>query len=412
MVLLVGALGGGSIAAADAPGGNGTGSPTNGPKSNVTVNGKLSDAAGSATMGSAVMNCVQTSVSGLSGSFTLNETVDVGSTFVVYLVPNNGSNANPPDNVSANYAQVTIGAGDNTSGTVVPFSISITSPFTVSSGGILIVFAVNSDGTVISSSKSNSLNCTEATATPTASPTPTATATATAPPTATPAVPSITTNAVATALVGQAFHDTATLSGGDNPTGTISFTLYGPSDSASCTTNDTIGTVHVTVNGDGIYQSPDMTVGAAGTYWWIARYNPAVGSNNVSVRNSCGDTAEMTVVSPAATATPTVAPSSTPTEAPSATPTEPVSTPTLPPTGGSPTPTVAPASGSPSATPTGAPVVLPASGSPSPTLPNTALSLPGSGNSGQGPILPLVLLAMGGLAFGIMLLKPTPVRQR
>jgi hypothetical protein len=240
-----------------------------------------------------------------------------------------------------------------------------------------------------------------------ATPTPTEKPTPTEEPTPTPGVPTIDTEAVEKAVVGQPFHDVAKLHGGDEPAGTISFTLYGPSASPSCTVADTIGTVHVTVNGDGTYQSPDMTVTQPGTYWWIARYNPASDSNNVSVRNTCGDDEEVTVVSAAATPTPTeIAPTATPTEAPTATPTE---APT-------PTPTVAPASGSPTATPTGTPNVLPASGSPTHTpghtLPNTATSLPGNGNSGQGPALPLALLAMGGLAFGLMFLKPTAVPER
>lgn len=239
------------------------------------------------------------------------------------------------------------------------------------------------------------LDC--ATPTPTEAPT----ATPTEAPTPTPGVPSIDTEAVEKVIVGQPFHDTAKLHGGDDPTGTISFTLYGPSASPSCTVADTIGTVHVTVDGDGTYQSPDMTVQVPGTYWWIARYNPTSDSNNVSVRNTCGDDEELTVVSAAATPTPTeVAPTATPTEAPTEAPTA--------------TPTVAPASGSPTATPTGTPVILPASGSPTPgySLPNTATSLPGGGSSGQGPMLPLALLAMGGLAFGLMLLKPAPARER
>ena len=45
-----------------------------------------------------------------------------------------------------------------------------------------------------------------------------------------PALPAIATVASAGVLAGNAIHDTATLSAGVNPTGTITFNLYGPSD--------------------------------------------------------------------------------------------------------------------------------------------------------------------------------------
>src|SRR3954465_13212234 len=169
-------------AAAVGPGGNGTEQPSGGPKSAVTIDGSASAAENIATMGTAVLSCDGSSATNVSGSFTLNTDVDAGSTIVVYLVPNNGSNANPAANVSKNFAVVAV----EDSGTY-HFSINVTHGFTATQGGILAVFAVNSDGTtVISSSKSNSLNCTEATSTPTATPTETPTATPTETPTETP----------------------------------------------------------------------------------------------------------------------------------------------------------------------------------------------------------------------------------
>ncbi|HEX5465959.1 MAG TPA: hypothetical protein VFW92_04695 [Candidatus Limnocylindrales bacterium] len=184
------ALGGGSIAFAAGPGNNGLGTPNDGSTSAVMVGGSVTAAGGSATMNTnATMSCTSNdSVLGFSGSFTLDKTVDSGSRFVVYLVPNNGSDANPSTNVAANSATVTVSAPDNLSGKTISFSIPITSAFTESSGGILIVFAVNSDSiTAISSSKSNSLNCSEAaTPTPTVAPTPTPTVAPTPTPTVAP----------------------------------------------------------------------------------------------------------------------------------------------------------------------------------------------------------------------------------
>ena len=169
---------------ATGPGNNGMDPTGNGTTSNATVGSSLSAAGDSALMdgsqGGSSLVCDGTTASSASGSFTLSKTLDVGSKITVYLAPNNGSNANPLANVSKNETIVTLGSGDNASGSLIPWTITVTSPFTVTSGGILGVFAVNADytgtlgsGTVISSSKTFSLNCTEATPTPTPTPTPT-----------------------------------------------------------------------------------------------------------------------------------------------------------------------------------------------------------------------------------------------
>jgi hypothetical protein len=102
---------------------------------------------------------------------------------VIYLTPNNGSDASPIGNVENNEVKVDLAGKSDT----VAFSLPVTSPFTATSGGILAVFAKDQDGTVFTS-KSNSLNCTESTPTPTptAEPTPTPTAEPTATPTAEP----------------------------------------------------------------------------------------------------------------------------------------------------------------------------------------------------------------------------------
>jgi hypothetical protein len=71
--------------------------------------------------------------------------------------------------------------------------------------------------------------------------------------------------------------DTATLSGGVNPTGTITFTLYSP-------TNTLLDTETVTVNGNGNYTTPTgftLTPGAmTGTYQWDAVYTSGDSNNN------------------------------------------------------------------------------------------------------------------------------------
>lgn len=163
------------------PGDNGNGWPDGGPKSSATVDGSASDVAAGAKMNPAEMFCQGTSADHFSGSFELLKDFDAGSTIVVYLVANNGSNASPAANVSKNYAVVQV----EDAGTY-HFTLNITAPFTETSGGVLIVFAVNDDGTVISSSKSNSLNCTEAVPTPQPTPTPTPEPTPTPTPEPTP----------------------------------------------------------------------------------------------------------------------------------------------------------------------------------------------------------------------------------
>ena len=186
------------IVLADAPGGNGTEQPSGGPRSNATL-GTAAAAGNSATMNDATMSCAGDSVSSVTGSFDLTKNLDAGSTIVVYLVPNDGSNASPVANVSKNYEVVPV----HLAGTY-PFTITISFGFTTTSGGILAVFAVNSDGsTVISSSKSNSLNCTEAVSTPTPTASPTQGITPTPTPTASPtegitATPTPTPTATAT----------------------------------------------------------------------------------------------------------------------------------------------------------------------------------------------------------------------
>ena len=62
------------------------------------------------------------------------------------------------------------------------------------------------------------------------------------------ATPDLTTTPRATSTLGGQIHDVATLAGGEDPTGTITFTLYGPDD-ATCTAPP-VFTSMVTVDGD------------------------------------------------------------------------------------------------------------------------------------------------------------------
>ncbi len=96
------------------------------------------------------------------------------------------------------------------------------------------------------------------------------------------------------APVGSTLNDSATLSGGYNPTGSITFNLYGPDDT-SCE-GAVIWTDTVTVNGNGAYgTSGGYTAVAAGIYSWTADYSGD--ANNDPCSSGCG-LEEVTVEAP------------------------------------------------------------------------------------------------------------------
>lgn len=106
-------------------------------------------------------------------------------------------------------------------------------------------------------------------------------------------VPSISTQATASATVGGQISDTATLAGGSSPTGTITFRAYGPND-ATCS-----GAASFTdtepVAGNGTYTTnPAFTPAQAGTYRWVASYAGDV--NNTPVSGACNDPNETSTV--------------------------------------------------------------------------------------------------------------------
>jgi len=94
--------------------------------------------------------------------------------------------------------------------------------------------------------------------------------------------PSIsTTPNPTTANSGVTVKDSATLSGGDHPTGTITFTLYDPSDVSKYTES-------VDVNGNGTYATVHgFTAGVAGTWHWKAEYSGD--ENNLPVASNAAD---------------------------------------------------------------------------------------------------------------------------
>ena len=110
-----------------------------------------------------------------------------------------------------------------------------------------------------------------------------------------PLTPGLTTTAAGNGPIGTAVSDTAHLTGGSNPTGSITFTLFGPNDS-TCSSPAVFTTTNSNVAGAGNYSTPSsFSPTQAGTYRWIATYNGD--NNNGSVSTSCGDSGETVTIS-------------------------------------------------------------------------------------------------------------------
>jgi uncharacterized repeat protein (TIGR01451 family) len=83
-------------------------------------------------------------------------------------------------------------------------------------------------------------------------------------------VPTLTTQALGRAAVGDLIAGQATLAGGAVVTGSITLTLYGPGDT-SCT--HALSSTTATVSGNGIYGSHPFTTATPGIYRWVASYS-------------------------------------------------------------------------------------------------------------------------------------------
>jgi hypothetical protein len=103
----------------------------------------------------------------------------------------------------------------------------------------------------------------------------------------------LSTQASPAVQLGGPIHDTATLSGGVAPTGTITFQLFGPND-ATCAAAAAF-TSTVTVAGNGSYTSANFTPSLAGTYRWIAAYSGDAA--NAASATACNDANESVTVS-------------------------------------------------------------------------------------------------------------------
>lgn len=99
------------------------------------------------------------------------------------------------------------------------------------------------------------------------------------------ASPGLTASVAAAAMtVGQTTRDTATLSGGYNPGGQISFKLYGPADPTCAGTPAFTVTTAISERGA---QSPDFRPTLTGSYRWVASYSGDAA--NEAATGSCGE---------------------------------------------------------------------------------------------------------------------------
>ena len=111
-------------------------------------------------------------------------------------------------------------------------------------------------------------------------------------------IPTITTSANETVTIGATIHDTAVLSGGFNPTGSITISVWGNETCAG----SAIATFVLDVNGNGTYGPVEFEPSAPGVYHWIASYSGD--ANNAAVSGGCGDAGENDTVQKAS---PTIA---------------------------------------------------------------------------------------------------------
>jgi hypothetical protein len=125
--------------------------------------------------------------------------------------------------------------------------------------------------------------------------------------------PTISTQASPAVTVGKPISDTATLSGGASPTGTITFDVFGPNDATCALAHRVSHTTVAVSHGNGAYPSAGFTPSTGGTYRFIASYGGDGGTNAVS--GHCGDANESVNVAAQGGETDTFTTQATPTSA-------------------------------------------------------------------------------------------------
>ena len=103
---------------------------------------------------------------------------------------------------------------------------------------------------------------------------------------ASPGMPRLELTVPHLSLVAVPLSGTATLTGGADPTGTITFSLNGPNGPAACE-SPAVFSSRVQVSGDGHYSSPGFTPGKPGVYRWTVAYSGD--AHNVRSGSWCTD---------------------------------------------------------------------------------------------------------------------------
>lgn len=106
------------------------------------------------------------------------------------------------------------------------------------------------------------------------------------------AAPTLNHSASPNIELGVSVSDTVTLSGAVNPTGTVTFTLFGP-DNSACS-GSPVFTITNPVNAGGTATSSSFTPVAPGTYRWVASYSGD--ANHLSVGGVCNMTRSLVTV--------------------------------------------------------------------------------------------------------------------
>ena len=113
--------------------------------------------------------------------------------------------------------------------------------------------------------------------------------------TVTPATPKLTTSASGTVTVPGTVHDTAHVTTGFTPAGTITFKLFS---TTACSVQ--VGTdIVVAYTGDGTYASGTVHVSTAGTYYWTASATVTANNTDTTMESPCGAATESVTVAPA-----------------------------------------------------------------------------------------------------------------
>jgi hypothetical protein len=205
---------------------------------------------------------------------------------------------------------------------------------------------------------------------------------------------------------GGFLHATATISGGWGPTGTVTFSVTGPTDQWCA--GATVFTTTVPIAGPGVYDSGNFAPSVPGTYTFRARYNGDANNYGVGPTACLADGDAVVITAAQIASRSPVPPPVAPAPAPPPPPSAPPPSPPPPAPSGSPPPPVTPATPAatkaPSTGPAPASGATPAKGAAapapgSPAAPRAPEPAPAPGVSGQANSTAPAAAAVGRVVF-------------